>query len=102
MKVQLISHNIQGLNSNLALDRTRQFYSDKLRNLDFFCIQEHKLRGNALSDLGFKLWRQADFFGCEATIGNQAAVGCGGIAILTAPKIKHLIHSKGTIGVNQA
>ena len=101
MKLNLISHNVQGLNSDVAVDQMRLFYSSKFHSLDMLCVQEHKLRGRAATEIGFKLWRQSKFFGCKASVGNQSSVRCGGIGIFVAPRIKHLISSQETVGVNQ-
>ena len=54
-----------------------------------------------MSDLGFKMWRQAEFFGCEASLGNQINARCGRIGTFISPKIKHMINNRGTIGVNE-
>ena len=94
MKLNLISHNVQGLNSDVAIDQMRLFYSSKFHSLDMLCVQEHKLRGWTTTEIGFKLWRQTEFFGCEASKGNQSSAECGGIGIFVAPRIKHLISSQ--------
>jgi exonuclease III len=45
MTLNLIFHNIQGLNNPLASLLVRNYYSGKLNTLDILCLQEHKLRG---------------------------------------------------------
>jgi exonuclease III len=105
MKLQLLLHIVQGLNADSASQRIRNYILPYLRNLDILCLQEHKLHGRKLDDLGSKIWRQAYFFGCEATIAynhnqTEEGAGKGGSCMLINPIIQHLIHSRGTIGVN--
>jgi exonuclease III len=102
MKVKIITHNVQGLNNPVAVNRLKNYYFPLLRDVDVLCLQEHKLREQNLLDLGQVLWPQATCFGCEATVGNQVEAGRGGLYMLISPKIRHLIHSQGVIGANLA
>jgi exonuclease III len=107
MKLHLISQNVQGLNGPEASQRLRNFYSSYFRHIDVLCLQEHKLRGSKMTDLGPKVWKHAHFFGCEASagyrhIGEEAGAGRGGVCLLVNPNIKHLVHSQGSVGRNQA
>jgi exonuclease III len=52
MKLQLMSLNVQGLNGKEAPSLLRNYLQDKLSSLDVLCFQEHKLRGQKLTDLG--------------------------------------------------
>jgi exonuclease III len=107
MKIHLISQNKQGLNAPTAPQRIRNYFSSYMQHIDIICLQEHKLRGAKLTDLGTKVWRQAHFFGCEASVGyrhEEGEVGAsrGGVCLFVNPSIKHLVHSQGVIGGNQA
>jgi exonuclease III len=99
MKIHLISQNVQGLNAPEASQRLRNYFSSYFRHMNVSCLQEHKLRGSKLIDLGPKVWRQAYFFGCEASVGYhhsevEAGAGCGGICMFVNPSIKNLVHSQ--------
>lgn len=79
----------------------------RLRHIDMLCLQEHKLRGSRYHDLGRQIWRQAKFLGCEAAPGHnhtdgQEGAGKGGICMFLSPRIQHMIHSHGLVGVNLA
>jgi exonuclease III len=107
MNLKLLSHNVQGLYTEFAPHKIRNYIAPLIRDLDVLCLQEHKLRGNKLKDLGFKIWRQAYFFGCEASIAynhsqEEEGAGRGGVCMLINPRIQHLIHSRGSVGVNLA
>jgi exonuclease III len=98
MKLSLLTQNVQGLNDPAAPQQLRNYLYPYFRNIDVLCIQEHKWRGDKLSGLGFKLWRQAHFFGCDAIegYGHQAGTigaGRGGICLLVNPSIKHMIQN---------
>jgi exonuclease III len=105
MKVRLITQNVQGLNAPQAPHIIRNFYQEQLHSLDILCLQEHKLRGQRLTDLGHQVWRDASFFPYEASVAyNHMAdgdgAGSGGICTFVSPKLKHLVHSNGNIGCN--
>jgi exonuclease III len=81
------------------------FYQEQLHSLDILCLQEHKLRGQRLTDLGHQVWRDASFFPYEASVAyNHMAdgdgAGSGGICTFVSPKLKHLVHSNGNIKCN--
>lgn len=69
MKLQIYSQNLQGVNSVDASLKVRNYYFNHIRQADVICFQEHKLRGNKLQDFGSKVWRNAKYYGCEASVG---------------------------------
>jgi exonuclease III len=107
MKLKLMIQNVQELNDPHAVNRIKNYYFSKFSSLDVLCFQEHKLRGQSLLDLKFKIWNQALFLSCEASVGyghevDQAGAGCGGLCIFISPKIQHLVHSHSVVNRNQA
>ena len=102
MTIQLITHNLQGLNNPLVVKRVGNYYQPLLHKVDLWCILEHKMRGQALEDLGPKLWRSAKAFHCKASLGNQECAGKGGLSLFVSSRFQHLISDYGTIGVNLA
>jgi exonuclease III len=107
MKLRLWTQNVQGLNDPHAVNRIKNYYLSKFSSIDVLCLQEHKLRGQNLVDLHFKLWKQAMFLSCDASVRygheeDQAGAGCGGLCMFISPKIQHLVHSHGTVDGNQA
>jgi exonuclease III len=107
MKLNLITQNVRGLNAPATQTSLRNFFSSYFRDIEVLCLQEHKLRGKRFADLGFRIWGQAHFFGCKASPGynhQDGTVGAGkeGICMFVNPRVKHLIYSQGTIGVNLA
>jgi exonuclease III len=52
MKLNLVTHNVQGLNDPQAPYLVKNYYQDGFRDIDILCIQEHKLRGDKLMQLG--------------------------------------------------
>jgi hypothetical protein len=69
-------------------------------------LQEHKLRGNKLQELGPHLWRRAVYHAYAALPAynhgpHDDGTGSGGIAMLIFSKLNHLIHSQGNINDNQ-
>ena len=55
MKWNIISHNIRGLNDLESLGKERHFLTSIIPRVDIVMLQEHKLRGNALDNLGARL-----------------------------------------------
>jgi exonuclease III len=107
MKLKLMIQNVQGLNDPQAVARVSNYYFPKLNKLDILCFQEHKLRGLKLSDFGHRMWNQALFFSCEASVGyghnaDQVGAGRGGLCMFISPKIRHLVHDQGTVYGNLA
>nr|PNR32293.1 hypothetical protein PHYPA_026419 [Physcomitrium patens] len=75
--------------------------------MEVLCLQEHKLRGRKLSELGPKIWRHTTFFSCEASPGynqvdGQDGTGGGRICMFISPRIHHLIVSHRIVGANMA
>lgn len=84
---------MQGLNAPQALHILRNFYKEQLHNLDILCIQEHKLRGQKLTDLGSQIWHDAIIFAFDASVaynhfGGDEGARSGSIYTLLSPKIK--------------
>lgn len=55
MNLQLLSHNVQGLNDVGKVVRLRNYLSPPLHSLDIVCLQEHKLRGPAIQALDSRM-----------------------------------------------
>jgi exonuclease III len=76
-------------------------------SLDILCLQEYKLRGEKLKDLGQQLWSDVEFVACEATaaynhLASKPGARRGGVCFLVAPTLRPLIHSTGAFRHNQA
>jgi hypothetical protein len=107
MKLQLLTLNVQGLNGNGALHLLINYLQPYLGSLDIVCLQKHKLRCVKLRELGSQLWCGATYLVVEASLAyNHAALddgaGSGGLSLLVAPRLSHLIHSLGMVLQNQA
>ena len=61
MKWNILTHNIRGLNDPESIAKERGFLSTLTPKADVVMIQEHKLRGRALENLGSRL-----MFGCAS------------------------------------
>jgi exonuclease III len=86
MKGTVITHNVQGLNGDLAIDLLRNYYRNHLGDLEVLCIQEHKLRGNKLLLLKDRVWPGAKCFEVEAEVAynneeNDSGAGRGGVCM---------------------
>jgi exonuclease III len=104
MNFKLLSFNVRGLNEDSSIPILRNYISS-IPVLDVLCVQEHKLRGAAVDQLGRKLWPQAKCWSIEATPGYTLQVhstGKGGIATLLAPRWAALVSSSGTLLDNRA
>lgn len=55
MKMQILSHNIRGLNDPKNIYMERRFINSLVPKVDIIMIQEHKLRGKMLDNLGPRL-----------------------------------------------
>jgi exonuclease III len=100
MKLALMTQNVQGLNDQAKVDLVQHFFRSHTRNLEILCLQEHKLRGNKIRDLGNKVWSQAEFIYQEAaaaynTLSSSMGAGSGGVCMWLAPTIRHLIKAQG-------
>lgn len=105
MKLQIVSQNLQGVNHVEAPLKVRNYFQPHLSHTSVLCFQEHKLRGNKMTDFGHKVWRSATFYGCEASIGynhgdGHPGAGRGGICMFVSPQLTPHIHSYGVIGQN--
>jgi len=98
MKIQLISQNVRGLNDPLAIDNLRQYLHT--HPVDFLFIQEHKLRGAAVENMGRKIWKRATTLFTHTEPGyntDGSHAGKGGVASFIAPQWKNHVSSSGTI-----
>lgn len=55
MKWNIITHNIRGLNDLESIAKERRFLNSLTPKVDVVMIQEHKLRGRTLENLGPRL-----------------------------------------------
>ena len=55
MKWTLITHNIRGLNDPENIRKERCFINSVTPKVDIVMIQEHKLRGSSLKNIGTRL-----------------------------------------------
>lgn len=55
MKLNILIHNVWGLNDPDSILRERRFLNSLTPKVDIVLIQKHKLRGKMLNDLGTKL-----------------------------------------------
>lgn len=106
MKVYMLSINVRGLNEGTAVDTIQAYIQDCNPSFDFVTIQEHKLRGPLLAQVGQKLWRQALCFGLKATVGYghdalDAGAGCGGVLTLVHPRWARNVRASGSLFDNR-
>ena len=83
MKRNIITHNIQGLNDLERIARERCFIKSLTPKVEVVMIQEHKLRGKSMENLGNKLMPGCASWVLEAAPGerswlNPNAAGKGG------------------------
>jgi exonuclease III len=107
MKVRIFSQNVQGLTDPLAPSLLRHYYADKFSQMDILYIQEHKLRNLKLSQLGAHVWKEATFINCVASptynhSADDAGAGNGGVGMFIAPRLSHMLHLTGSVGINRA
>ena len=55
MKLKIITHNLRGLNDPDSITKERCFLTSLAPRVDVIMIQEHKLRGKAMEELGSRL-----------------------------------------------
>jgi exonuclease III len=106
MKLNLMTFNARSLNEESAIDKLRLYIQDSRPRLDIVTLQEHKLRGNALTRLGSLLWRTSSFWGLNASPGyghgpDDDGVGYGGVATLLAPQWSCLVSASGSLFDNR-
>lgn len=69
-------------------------------------IQEHKLQGITLAQVGSCMWRDANFFGLEVAIGYShgsvdAGAGCGGGPTILHPRWVRQLGATGSLLENR-
>lgn len=98
MKIKILTHNVRGLNDPLAVANLRTYIQ---RNpVDVLFIQEHKLRGNSIANLGRQVWKRAKTFFTEAEPGyntDGSNSGKGGIATFISPRWANHITQTGSL-----
>ena len=101
MKWNIISHNIRGLNDPESQRKKRHFLTSIIPRVDIMLLQEHKLRGMAIDNLGARLMPSYNNWILEATQGerswlNPNVAGKEGImGILLAHKYVRLVTAHG-------
>ena len=106
MKWNIIFHNIRGLNDPECIAKERSFLNSLNPRVDIVMIQEHKLRGKAVEDIGLKLMPGYANWFLEASPGekswlNPNAAGKGGVGILLARKYAKLVTEHGALYDNR-
>ena len=106
MKWNIITHNIRGLDDPESIAKERGFISMLTPKVDVIMIQEHKLRGRALENLGSRLMPECASRVLEAAPGerswlNPNAAGKGGVGILLANKYAKLVTATGALYENR-
>ena len=106
MKWNIITHNIRGLNDPESITRERHYINSLSPRIDILLIQEHKLRGKALENLGSRLIPGCASWILEAAPGekswlNPDAAGKGGVGILIAHKYARLVKDHGALYDNR-
>ena len=71
MKWNIITHNIRGLNDPECIAKERSFLNAITPKADVVMIQEHKLRGKALENLGTRLMPSYASWILEAALGEK-------------------------------
>ena len=72
MKWNFITHNIRGLNDPDNIAKERSFLMSLTPRLDVVMIQEHKLRGRTLENLGTRLMPGYASWILEAAPGERS------------------------------
>jgi pantothenate kinase len=70
IKINIILHNLQGINDHVALRCISNYYSPLISKLDILCLQKHKLSKPRVADLSTRVWRQAHTLNCKAMVKN--------------------------------
>lgn len=102
MKWKIITHNIRALNDPESITKERCFINSLTPRADIVMIQEHKLRGRAMINLGSRLMP-----GCASWIMEPAPRERGwinpnaavkrGVGILLAHKYARLVINHGAL-----
>ena len=106
MKWNIITHNIRGLNDLDNIAKESCFLKSLTPRIDVVMIQEHKLRGRALENLGTRLMPEYASWILEAALGerswlNPNAAGKGGVGIILAQKYAKLVMTHGALYDNR-
>ena len=86
MKWNIITHNIHGLNDPESITKERCFIKSLTPKVDIVMIQEHKLRGKILENLGSRIMLGCASWVLEAAPGerswfNSNTASKGGVGI---------------------
>ena len=74
MKWNIITHNIRGLNDPESISKERCFLTNLTPKVDVVMIQEHKLRGKSMKNLGNKLMPGCASWILEAASGEEVGL----------------------------
>ena len=106
MKWNIITHNIRGLNDPENITKERCFITALTPKVDVVMIQEYKLRGRSINNLGNRLIPGCASWISEAAPGekiwiNPNAAGKRGVGILLAHKYTRLVTNYGALYDNR-
>ena len=106
MKWNLITYNIQGLNDPESITKKKCFLNSLTPRIDVVMIQEHKLRGRALENLGSRLMPGGASWILEATPGKRSWLNPNvawkrGVDIIIAHKYAKLVTAHGALYDNR-
>ena len=106
MKWNIITHNNRGLNDPESITKERCFITALTPKVDVVMIQEHKLRGRSMNNLGNRLMPGCARWILEAAPGkkswiNPNAAGKGRVGILLAYKYARLVTDHGALYDNR-
>ena len=102
MKWNILIHNIRGFNDPESIDKKREFIKSILPRADVIFLQEHKLRGSSLDNLGHRIMPECVSWILEAAPGerswaNPDAAGKGEVRILLAHTYTRLVTAHGSL-----
>ena len=106
MKLNIITHNIRGLNNPENITKERGFLTTLSSRVNIVMIQEHNLRGRALKNLENRLMPGYTSWILEAAPRerswlNPSAAGKGGVGILITNKFAKLVTANGSLYDNK-
>ena len=106
MKWNIITHNIRGLNDPESIAKERNFIQSLTPRADVVMIQEHKLRGKTLENLGNRLMTECRSWILEVAPGkrswlNPDAADKGGVGILISQKYAKFVTDHGSFYENR-
>ena len=101
-----MTHNIRGLNDPESITKERCFITALTPKVDIVMIQEHKLRGRSMDNIGSRLIPICASWKLEAAPGekswiNPNAVSIRGVGILLAQKYARLVIDYGALYDNR-